>query len=246
MLKRVAVIQSNYIPWKGYFDIINDVDLFIFYDDVQYTKNDWRNRNKIKTPTGVQWLTIPTGASLNRRIFEVELVDKLWAVKHWKNLQQYYSKAPFFHYYRDFFEQVYLGTCWTNLSELNQFLIRRIATEYLGITTEFRDSREYSASGQQLERLICLLKKSGAEEYVSGPTARDYIDDNFFATEEIQLIYKDYSGYPEYPQVFAPFDHYVTILDLLFHVGPDAPYYIWGWRNDRSHLPITAYSNDLR
>lgn len=229
-MKKVAVIQSSYIPWKGFFDIINDVDLFIFFDDVQFTPRDWRTRNKIKTNAGTQWLTIPAGADRDRLIHEVSLNDSSWQEKHWKTINLFYSKAPFFRKYQNIFEEVYLGTRWTNLSALNQFLIRSIATECLGITTKFQDSREYEASGKKLERLLDLLKKAGTNQYISGPSARDYIDEGCFAAEGIQLVYKDYSGYPEYPQFFPPFDHYVTILDLLFHVGPDAPYYIWGWR----------------
>lgn len=243
-MKKVAVLQSSYIPWKGYFDIIHDVDLFILFDDVQFTPRDWRTRNKIKTDNGSQWLTIPAGADRERLIHEVALNDPIWQEKHWKTLCLFYSKAPFFKKYKYFFEEVYLGTRWTNLSALNQFLIRNIASECLGITTEFKDSREYEAFGQKLERLIDLLKKAGAEEYISGPAARDYIDESRFQAEEILLVYKDYAGYPEYQQFFPPFDHYVTILDLLFHTGPDAPYYIWGWRNAAAHLPTKADSRD--
>lgn len=226
------MLQSNYIPWKGYFDIVHDVDLFIFYDDVQYTKNDWRNRNKIKTQNGAAWLTIPTGTNLDRLICEVSLSDERWAKNHYKTLVQYYAKAPFFRQYQPLLEDIYLARRWGSLSELNQYLIKVIARDCLGITAEFADSRSYGASGKCLDRLLDLLKKAGAGEYISGPAARDYIDESRFVDAGIQLIYKDYSGYPEYPQFFPPFDHYVTVLDLLFHAGPDAPYYIWGWRKE--------------
>ena len=232
-MKRVAILQSNYIPWKGYFDIIHDVDLFVFYDDVQYTKNDWRNRNRIKTQNGAAWLTIPTGTDIDRLICEVSLLDTRWAKNHYKTLVQYYSKAPFFRQYQSLLEDVYLARRWATLSELNQYFIQIIARECLGITTEFADSRSYGASGKCLDRLLNLLKKTGAEEYISGPAAKGYIDKSHFEAAGIQLVYKDYSGYPEYPQFYPPFDHYVTILDLLFHTGPDAAYYIWGWRGER-------------
>lgn len=229
--KRVAILQSNYIPWKGYFDIIHDVDLFIFYDDLQYTKNDWRNRNKIKTNQGVNWITIPVGADANRLICDVEITDATWQTKHWKTLQQFYCKSPHFARYQTFFEDIYLGRQWRNLSELNQHLIRLISVDLLNITTEFRDSREFNLSGQKLERLLELVTKAGAERYISGPAAKDYIESARFAELGIELVWKDYSGYPEYPQRFPPFDHGVSILDLLFNVGPDAPWYIWGWRD---------------
>jgi len=228
--RTVAVIQSSYIPWKGYFDIIHDADLFVFYDDAQYTKNDWRNRNKIKTGEGAAWLTVPVRAHLGQTIREVELAGPLWAKKHWKTLCQYYSHAPHFGRYRDLLESVYLGTRWESLSRLNQHLTKCIARDTLGIATEFADSCDYPAGGGRLERLIELLRSAGAGAYVSGPSARAYIDPERFRADGIDLVYKSYEGYPEYPQFHPPFEHNVSILDLLFHAGPDAPYYIWGWR----------------
>jgi hypothetical protein len=229
-MKKVAVIQSNYIPWKGYFDIIHDVDQFVFYDDVQFTKNDWRNRNKIKTAQGLAWLTIPVGKHHDRLICEVELMDNGWRKKHWATIQQAYLKAPYFRMYRGFFEYVYQEAQWSNLSDLNQFLIGHICREFLGIRTELRDSREFQAEGEKLGRLIDLLKKVDASLYVSGPSAQSYIDDHEFRKAGIELVYKDYSGYPEYPQLYPPFEHGVSILDLLFNCGPSAPEFIWGWR----------------
>jgi hypothetical protein len=231
-MKKVAIIQSNYIPWKGYFDIIHDVDLFVFLDDVQYTVRDWRNRNRIKTPQGVRWLTVPVGSDRDRLIHEVQIVDDNWAKSHWEMLKQNYSKTPHFKTYKDCLEHFYLDSSWTNLSELNQHLVKMISRDILGIKTEFKDSREFNADGYKLERLLDLLIKTGAEYYLSGPSANDYIDGNRLAEKGIELHYKDYSGYPEYPQLFPPFEHGVTILDLLFHCGPDAPFYIWGWREE--------------
>jgi len=250
MMKKVAVIQSNYIPWKGYFDIIHDVDLFIFYDDVQYTKNDWRNRNKIKTAHGVHWLTIPVGSTHQRLICEVELANPHWPRKHWATIQQSYSKRPYFKLCQDFFEHVYTEAEWTNLSDLNRFLIRSISSEFLGIKTEFRDSHEFCPAGEKVDRLLDLLQKAGATLYVSGPTAKDYVDEQRFVDAGIELVYKDYSGYPEYPQPFPPFEHKISIVDLLFNCGPEAPYYIWGWREetqDRSEkhvLPEVDYEQE--
>lgn len=229
-MKRVAVLQSNYIPWKGYFDIIHDVDQFVFYDDVQFTKNDWRNRNKIKTANGIVWLTIPVGKRLDRLICEVELTDDGWQKKHWSSIQQAYSKAPFFKKYRDFFEHVYQEVKWTNLSEMNHFMIKHISQEFLGIRIEFRDSREFEVQGEKLSRLMDLLKKLEPSRYVSGPSAQSYIKEEEFVNAGIELVYKNYSGYPEYQQLYPPFEHGVSILDLLFICGPSAPDFIWGWR----------------
>lgn len=229
-MKKVAILQSNYIPWKGYFDIIHDVDLFVFYDDVQFTKNDWRNRNRIKTAGGSQWLTLPVGQKLDRLVCEVKLDNPRWAEKHLRTLCQNYGKAPCFRHYRDFLEEVYVRRQWATLSELNHYMIKTIARDFLGIGTEFADSRDYRSSGMRLERLLDLLRQCEAGVYVSGPAARSYIDAGELAAAGIDLVYKDYTGYPEYPQFHPPFDHHVSILDLLFQVGPDAPWYIWGWR----------------
>ncbi|MNW34171.1 WbqC-like protein family protein [compost metagenome] len=235
-MKKVAVLQSNYLPWKGYFDIIHDVDLFIFYDDVQYTKNDWRNRNKVKTVTGSQWITIPVNVSSQQLICDVGLPNSNWGIKHFKTLNALYSKATYYKKFKSFLEYVYLEKEWSSLSELNKYLIQFISREFLGLKTTFADSREFYSEGKKLDRLVSLLKNVNADTYISGPAAKDYIDDSRFEKEKITLAYKDYSSYPEYSQFHPPFDHYVTILDLLFHTGPDAPYYIWGWREDERKI----------
>jgi hypothetical protein len=227
----VVVLQSSYIPWKGYFDLVHDSDKFVFYDDVQFTSRDWRSRNRIKTHQGSAWLTIPVGADRSRLIHEVGVVDSHWQAKHWRSIKQSYGKCPAFPQYEQLFEHLYLGCTWTNLSEMNQALIKVISTECLSINTEFHDSREYAASGAKLDRLIDLVVKTGAHRYVSGPSAQSYIDAGRFSVEGVELVWKDYSGYPEYPQRYPPFDHAVSILDLLFNVGLDAPWYIWGWRD---------------
>ena len=229
---RVAVIQSNYIPWKGYFDIIHDVDVFIFYDDLQYTKNDWRNRNQIKSSHGLQWLTIPVGQRSDRLICDVQIADSGWQKKHWEKLRHSYARAPFFSRYAPFLEDIYLDAHWDNLSVLNQSLITRIAGECLGIPTRFRDSREFSPEGRKLDRLVDLLRKAGATHYISGPSARAYIEPEQFERAGIGLEFKDYGSYPEYEQLHPPFTHAVSVLDLLFHAGPEAPWYIWGWRGN--------------
>lgn len=226
------MLQSNYLPWKGYFDIIHDVDLFVFYDDNQYTKNDWRNRNRVKAAAGPQWITVPVGHAIGRNICDVELHDPRWQAKHWDTIRQNYGKCSHFGTYRAWLEHVYLGTKWENLSELNHHTIRHIAREHLGIQTQFADSREIGAQGHKLDRLLDLLNRLGATSYVSGPAARDYIVPGRFDELGIELTWKDYGGYPEYPQRYPPFEHGISILDLLFNTGPDAPWYIWGWRTE--------------
>lgn len=231
-MKKVAIIQSNYIPWKGYFDIINDADLFIFLDDVQYTKNDWRNRNKIKTPQGLKWLTIPVGSKLNRLICEVEIKDNSWQKEHWMKIEENYKNAKYFELYRGFFEEIYLTKTWINLSELNQYIIKKISLDILGITTEFINSNDLPQDGKKQDKVLSLIHAIDGDVYISGPAAKNYNKDELFEEQGVKLIYKDYANYPEYEQFYMPFEHGVTILDLIFHKGPEAPFYIWGWRKN--------------
>ncbi|MDB5097068.1 MAG: hypothetical protein JWM80_1489 [Cyanobacteria bacterium RYN_339] len=238
---RAAVIQSNYLPWKGYFDVIQAVDLFVFYDDTQYTTRDWRNRNLIKTAHGPLWLTVPVMAGSRDLVIEqVEIAGREWAANHWKSLQHHYAAAPYLKPYREFFQHVYLEREWTHLSELNQFLIMHIAREFLGIQTRFMTSTALAAEGRQQARLLDVLGKVGATTYLSGPAARAYIDPAGFEAAGVALEYMDYGGYPEYAQFHPPFAHGMTVLDLLFHAGPAAPELIWGWRELRQRIPRAA------
>lgn len=227
---KAAVLQSNYIPWKGYFDIIHDVDLFVFYDDVQYTKRDWRNRNIILTSNGPQYLSVPVIAKRETLIYECKIADVKWQRKHYQALLTNYAGAPYFCQYKDFLEYVYLERQWDYLYQLDRYMIETISKEFLGIHTVFKDSREFESHGAKDDKLFSLLRSIGCDTYISGPAAKDYMDVQRYTGNRIQIIWKDYSGYPAYPQRFEPFDHQVTILDLLFNTGGDAPYYIWGWR----------------
>ena len=223
---RVAILQSNYLPWKGYFDIIRNVDLFVFHDDLQYTKGDWRNRNKIKTPQGPAWITVPSGTSEHRLICEVQLRDPAWQRQHWKLIQTHYARASYFKQYAGFFEDLYLGRIWSNLSDMNQHMIRKISAELLGISTRFADSRAYNLKSAKAARVIELLQKVGAHRYLSGPAAKAYLDEADFIAAGMGLEWMDYGGYPEYPQLYPPFEHGVSIVDLVFNVGPDAPSFL--------------------
>ncbi|HEV2475475.1 MAG TPA: WbqC family protein [Candidatus Dormibacteraeota bacterium] len=226
--KRVAIIQSNYIPWKGYFDIINDVDEFILYDDRQYTRRDWRNRNLIKTEHGLRWLTIPVRVKgrFTQRIDETLIDDPSWASRHWKTIAQAYAGASHFLTYRDVVGDMFASASRVRrLSDVNRGLLEGICS-LLGIDTRLSWSTDYEASGDRTERLVSLCLAAGATEYLSGPSARVYIDEARFAAAGVRLVYADYSGYPEYPQLHGTFEHGVTILDLLFNAGPDAPRYM--------------------
>ena len=205
MSKKVAILQSNYISWKGYFDIIDSVDEFIFYDDLQYTKNDWRNRNKIKTGYGLKWLTIPCGTNTKRLICEVKLENNSWQREHWGIIEQYYKKCSHFKDYYSFFEELYLSVNYSNLSDMNQYMIKKIATEILDIKTNFDDSRKYNLTKTKGERVLELLDKVNATHYLSGPAAKDYIKEECFRDVCIELEWMDYSKYREYPQLYPPY-----------------------------------------
>lgn len=229
--RTVAIIQSSYIPWKGYFDIIHDVDEFIFLDDVQYTVRDWRTRNRIKTANGPIWLSVPAGSDRNRLICEVTLDDDRWQERHWKSILHSYSRAPHFRQYAEFFEELYRGRVWGNLSEMNRCITERIARELLGIRTQFSDSRAYAAQGAKQDKILDLLKLSKADRYISGPSASGYLDQAKFEELGIALVFKDYADYPEYDQLYPPFEHAVSVMDLIFNAGPRATDYIWGHRS---------------
>jgi hypothetical protein len=220
-MKKIAILQSNYIPWKGYFDMIAAVDEFILYDDMQFTKNDWRNRNQIKTPQGIQWLTVPVGQNINRRIRDVELPNSNWQIKHWKTLESNYRSAPYFAEVATVFELIYTQHQHTNLSALNRLLIETICN-YLAIPTKISNAWDYQLIEGKTERLVDLCKQAGGTEYISGPAAKNYIEDHLFAEQNIKISWFDYAGYPAYPQRWGDFVHGVTILDLLFNCGKGA------------------------
>lgn len=225
-MKRVAILQSNYIPWKGYFDMIAAVDEFIIYDGVQYTKGDWRNRNKIKTPSGVQWLTVPvrhTG-KFGQSIRETELADEMWRGVHWKCILQNYKRAECYSEVAAWLETLYLAE-YRTITELNTSFIKAICA-FLGIRTKISYSWDYQLRDGKSDRLVCLCQQVGATEYISGPAAKSYIEPQLFADAGINLKWFDYEGYPEYPQLWGDFVHGVSIVDLLFNCGRVAPQYM--------------------
>lgn len=226
-VKKVAIVQSNYIPWKGYFDMIAAVDEFILFDDMQYTRRDWRNRNQIKTPQGVQWLTVPVRVKgkYHQTIRETEVEGTDWAATHWKALAQNYRRAAHFDEVAQWLEPLYLSMRYTHLSTLNRQMIEAVCT-YLSIGTLIRNSWDYKLVEGKTERLADLCAQAGGSEYISGPAARDYIDEAVFAGRGIDLTWFDYAGYPGYAQQWGEFVHGVSILDLLFNCGRDAPRYM--------------------
>lgn len=226
-MKKVAIVQSNYIPWKGYFDLIAAVDEFILYDDMQYTRRDWRNRNQIKTPQGVQWLTVPVlvKGKYHQKIRETEIDGAGWVAGHWKALAQNYRRAPCFGEIASWLEPLYLGESYSYISQLNRRFIEAIC-QYLGIATAITNSWDYRLEDGKTERLASLCVQARANEYISGPAAKDYVNEQVFTDLDIRVTWFDYVGYPDYPQLWGAFTHGVTILDLLFNCGKDAPRYM--------------------
>jgi hypothetical protein len=219
---RVVILQSNYIPWKGYFDLINDADVFCFYDEVQYTKNDWRNRNRIYSKNGIQWLTIPIKKdAVKQKISEVMLPSG-WQKDHFKTLQISYSRAPYFNQLKEIMDDIFVHSSFDTLSEYNHFVIQKISS-YIGISTKFDNSANYNLKGDRLERLISLLVDLKATEYISGPSANDYLSGS-----GIKLTYKSYGPYKEYPQLIQPFENTVSILDLIANIEQSQiKFHIW-------------------
>ncbi len=221
---RIAILQSSYIPWRGYFDIIRRVDTFVLYDDAQYTKRDWRNRNLIRTKDGLLWLSIPveTKGKVSQRIDETRVVDNRWAAEHWKSIHHHYAAAPHFARYANIIERAYKECSEiSRLSEINHKFLT-LFNELLGIHTRVVWSTDHPTEGTKTLKLVGLCRALGARYYLSGPSARDYIEPRLFEEAGIQLEYMDYSGYPPYPQCHPGFEPNVSIVDLLLNVGPEA------------------------
>jgi|CXWL01.1.fsa_nt_gi nucleotide-binding universal stress UspA family protein len=230
MSRRIcAILQPSYIPWRGYFHQIQKADVFVFYDDVQYDKHGWRNRNRIKTANGPIWLTIPVihrgnvvqGTPINA----IRVAwDTTWNAKHWASIRQAYARAPHFLQYAPLVEPFY-GERPEYLADFTVATTVALA-QALGIETEFRRSSQMGVTGARTERLINLCRAVGADHYVSGPSARTYLDEDELRRAGITLEYMTYD-YPAYEQLHPPFDPQVSILDLLFMLGPRAGEHIW-------------------
>jgi len=226
---RCVILQPSYIPWRGYFDLIHRADIFVFYDDVQYDKHGWRNRNRIKTPQGSQWLTIPVlsrGATEGIAIKDVRVNRNTeWSRKHLSTLRQNYARAPYYDELLPWLERVYADPP-SLLAELTVAMTIEMAA-MLGITaTRFVRSSELGIGGGKTERLAAIARHFGCSEYLSGPSAKSYIEPEVFAEAGITLEYIEYH-YPEYPQLHPPYDPHVSILDLLFMTGRNASRFIW-------------------
>jgi hypothetical protein len=225
--KRVAIVQSNYVPWRGYFDLIASVDEFVLLDDVQYTRRDWRNRNRIKTAQGTRWLTIPVEVSgrYTQTIAETKVAEADWAEQHWAIVRQSYRDAAGFDATASFLEELYERVPGPLLVEVNRHFLQAIC-DRLAISTPLTRSQDYAAEGAKTARLLDICRKAVATTYVSGPSARDYLDEEAFSAEGIAVDWFEYGPYPEYEQVHAPFETHVSILDTLLCTGEAAAEHI--------------------
>jgi hypothetical protein len=219
-MKKIAILQSNYIPWKGYFDLIGSVDEFVIFDEMQYTRRDWRNRNLIKTADGLKWLTVPVKAKgkFNQKISETLIDGNDWSETHWKTIIHNYKKAKHFEEVSYFLKPIFIDENFNYLSELNLRLIQKIC-EYLNITTKISHSHCYSIVSGKTERLVDICVQAKADVYISGPSAQNYIDKTVFENKNIKLEWFNYANYPEYFQLWGDFAHGVSIIDLLFNAG---------------------------
>ncbi len=224
---RICVIQSCYIPWKGFFDLIGRCDEYVVYDSAQFVKRHWHNRNRIKTAAGVEWLSIPvvTKGRFEQPIDQVE-IEKPWADRHWRTIELAYRRSPFFEPLSSTVKAWYeRAEKQARLSDVNAIFLHGVA-ELLRLRTRIVCDGAYPATGAKTERLLAICRAAGADRYLSGPSAKDYFDEPMFASASITTEWMSYDGYPEYPQLHGPFEHAVTVLDVLFNTGPDAARYI--------------------
>jgi WbqC-like protein family len=236
--KKVAVVQSNYVPWKGYFDLIHAVDEFILFDCVQYTRRDWRNRNLIKTKDGPAWLTIPVKAS-GKYLAPIEAIEvdgQKWRERHWQLLSSSYARAPHFRDYAPRFEALYATRDDVRLSLVNRSFLEEVCA-ILNIRTRLSWATEYDLVEGKTERIVSLCRQAGGSVYVSGPAAREYLEPQKFEAAGIELRFFDYHGYSEYPQCHPPFRHDVSVLDLLFNAGPHASSFMLTFGQGAGDLP---------
>jgi hypothetical protein len=219
---RATIHQPNYLPGLSYFAKIARSDVFILLDDVQFTKNNWTNRNRIKGPRGEQWLTLPviTAGRLHQRIVDVELdVRAHGPAKHWKQLQTCYGRAPAFAEIATELRDVLLQD-WVRLAPLNEALLH-IVLRRLSLPTPVVRSSDLNVEGESAEKLIRLCQAVGASSYLSGPGGKKYLDVARFTAEAITVEFHEFT-HPVYGQMFGDFLPNLSIVDLLFNEGRNA------------------------
>jgi len=221
-MKTASIHQPQYIPYPGYFHKLANCDIFVSLDNVNFEKNGWQNRNRIKTAQGWQWLTIPI-VQKSEQLIKDTLIDNKdkWSRKHWQALVTNYSKAPFFREFAGRFEELYLRE-WTHLEKVNREFVRVMA-EVLEISRPIIDGSEINAAGSASVLLIDICKKLGCERYLAGPGGAEYMDTELFAREEIEIIWQDYHC-QEYSQLYPKggFVENLSVIDMIFNLGKGA------------------------
>jgi hypothetical protein len=225
--RTLVAVQSSYVPWKGTFDLFRRADLVVLLDGLQFTKRDWRNRNRIKTPGGPRWLTIPvrTKGRFTQSVRETEIADPGWAARHWRALERAYGRAPRFREVRPLLEPLFRERAESSLAAVNRRFLEAIGG-FLGVGAPLVDGGEGDDGLDPGARLLALCLRHGATRYLTGPSAREYLDAAPFEAAGVRVEWMSYDGYPEYPQMHGPFDHRVSVLDLLVHTGSDAPRFL--------------------
>ncbi len=225
---RIAIIQSCYVPWRGFFDLIGRCDEYVIFDQVQYAKRHWHNRNRIKTAAGLEWLTIPvlSKGRYEQPIDEVE-IEKPWAEKHWRALELAYRRAPFFRGARSDRAQLVRASGQGEAADRGQRpLHARNRKSAAGSALGSSATPPIRFEGTKTERLLGIARAAGADRYLSGPSAKAYLDEAVFAAAGIRVEWMSYEGYPDTLSCMATFEPAVSVLDLIFNVGPDAPRYL--------------------
>jgi WbqC-like protein len=221
---KIAICQPTYLPWLGYFDLLDQVDTFVVLDSVQFEKQSWQQRNRIKTPAGLQWLTVPVvfrGRS-EQRIDEVEIRDLEFVHKHLRALELNYRRTQYFYEYFPRVAKILEGCNGVLLADLNIQFIRWIS-EILGITTPLVRSSSMRMEGRRSALLVNICNAFEVKEYISplGSSAYLLADIELFANKGTEVNFHNYL-HPEYRQLFPPFLPYASVLDLIFNEGPDA------------------------
>jgi len=217
---RVTIHQPQFLPWLGYLDKIDQADLFIVLDTVQFKKNEWQNRNRIRTATGWQWLTVPVLQHFGQRITDVAINPTAsWQAQHLRALELHYARAPFRDRYLPDLRLIYEQE-WKKLCELNLAVIRWLLHSF-GITTPLRCASDCTAREEPTDRLVDLCRLVGASLYLAGPGADGYMDKPRFEASGVRLEMQTFN-HPLYQQVYEPFEPNLSAIDLLFMQGPEA------------------------
>ncbi|MBY5331618.1 WbqC family protein [Rhizobium leguminosarum] len=217
-MKRVAIIQSSYLPWRGFFDLISRCDEYVIYDQVAYSKGHWHNRNKIKTATGTRWITIPvmTSDRFGQPIEDVEIKGD-WAQSHFAQIRQAYKTAPAAKVFLPVIESLYKQFEKLQLlTEVNELFLRHVV-EMLKLDVVITRDRIYSPRGARSERVLATCLAAGATHYLSGPSAKVYLDEAMFRDAGVTVEWMSYGPYPEYTQLHGPFDGQVSIIDPILN-----------------------------